>query len=257
MKSASMKSNVLMFSIGLNGYDIVYSNFITSQRLYAKKNFYEYLIVTHPLWNHQASDSSWLKIPLILAALRKGYEWVFFIDADCDIRLHTPRLESIEVPGKYLYLANGYTGRVNAGVIIVKNTAETQKLFESILEKAETSVPRENQAPYENGHVIHYSKGCEFLQTLDLRWNNNMDKKLNDYIRHYSNGSLMRKHYKVTTGGKIVKKVLKFRDRMAKAVGFDFIPQEPLKSRLATLTWFCQKRFPAFSNNGIGISNGR
>ena len=42
----------------------------------------------------------------------------------------------------------------------------------------------------ENGHVIHYSHGCDFVKELDLKWNNTYKIDLEDYIRHYNAGPL-------------------------------------------------------------------
>ena len=246
-----MKSNVLMFSIALNGYGALYDKCIKSQRIYANKNSYEYVLVNRPRWTSLSRECTWLKIPLILEGLRKGYEWVFYIDTDCEIRSDTPKIESLEVSGKSLYLAEGFSGRVNAGVIITKNTKDAHGFFQQVLATADTPVPAEDSVGWgDNGHVIHYSKGREFLYILEPCWNNNRDVMLDDYIRHYSAG-LMRKHYKQTTISKITYKIAKLEGRLRSKIAKISEPklesQESFKDNLAALTQLCQKNFPVFS----------
>lgn len=72
-----MQSNILIFSIAQNGYNFTYSKCIKSQLLYARKNSYDYVLVNRPRWVNSPTESSWLKIPLIIEGLRRGYEWVF------------------------------------------------------------------------------------------------------------------------------------------------------------------------------------
>lgn len=243
--------NVLMFSIAQNGYNFTYSKCIKSQMLYASKNSYDYVLVNRPHSVSSSAESSWLKIPLIIEGLRRGYEWVFFVDADCEIHPQAPKIESIEVPGKSLYLVHGNSGRVNAGVIIAKNTADTKAFFQQVLSAAEMDVPEEDKAPYENGHVIHYSKGCKYMYILDKRWNNTDDVTLNDYIRHYTGP--MRQHYTKPVFSQLkvrsLKIQMKLRNQLAKMTGFYSEPHESLKHRLETLTQFCQNEFSAFSNS--------
>lgn len=245
-----MQSNVLMFSIAQNGYDFLYSKCIKSQQLYASHNSYEYVIVNRPRWvSSRRDESAWLKIPLILEGLGKGYEWFFFVDADCEIRPQTPRIESLEMPNKSLYLAPGHSGRVKSGVIIVKNADDATAFFQKVLSTAEMPIPQEDSVGWgENGHVIHYLKKRELLHIIDRRWNNNTDVTLDDYIRHYTGP--MRKHYEQPvfskTNVRILKLTSKIINKLAKVSGVYSEPQKSLKSRLQELTQFCQNEFPAF-----------
>jgi galactosyl transferase GMA12/MNN10 family len=246
-----MRSNVLMFSVSLNGYDLIYKKCVDSHKRYAEQHGYEYILVNRPPWVSFGNENKWLKIPLIIEALRKQYEWVFFIDSDCEIQADAPTLASIAAPGKSLYLANGWSGRVNSGVIIVKNTPETQQFFEQILDAAEVPVPLEDHvADGENGHIIHYSKDQEFLQLLDRRWNNNVDVTLDDYIRHYTGA--MRKFYQRDAIGKLLKTQAKLMKMVQGWLGKNrqsaLLAQPSLKTRLQKLLVLCQAEYPAFKN---------
>ncbi len=107
------------------------------------------------------------------------------------------------VEGKDLYLANGFSGRANSGVIIVRSSERVVSLLSTMYVNALNPLPAEDDVGWgENGHVIHYAKDYEGLQVLDQRWNNNFAPELEDYFRHYSAGP-MRKFYKFTTFEKI------------------------------------------------------
>jgi len=185
-----------MFTVGLNGYGTVYARCIASQKQYARKYGYDYIAIDRPRGLVAPDVSSWVKIPLIRRAFESGYRWVFFIDADCQVQPGAPPVESIELDGKSLYMAVGYSGRVNAGVIIAINTPQTREFLSNVIDNTEKQLPPEDQALYENGHVIHYSKDQPFVQILDSKWNNNRDPELKDFIRHFSAGGPMRKLYK-------------------------------------------------------------
>lgn len=185
-------SNTLVFCVALNGYERIYESCIESQREYAARHDYQYRLINRP-GNASITASAWLKIPLLLEALLSGYEWVAFIDADCQIKPETPALESLEKEGKCLYMGQGFSGRVNSGVIIAKNETRIIDLFERILENSNNEVAESDWG--ENGHLIHFTKDWDGLHILDRRWNNNAEPLLKDYIRHYSAGGPMRELY--------------------------------------------------------------
>jgi len=72
---------VLVFSVGLNCYEKVYDRCMASHQRYAEQEAYDYVLVKKPRWA-TVIESVWLKIPLILAGLKAGYDWVFFVDAE-------------------------------------------------------------------------------------------------------------------------------------------------------------------------------
>jgi len=186
------ETKVLMFSLGLNHYQQMYQRCINSHRHYAKTQGYDYQLFNS---NRQASitASAWVKIPLILAALNQGYDRVFYIDADCEIKVDTPAIESLIVPGKLLYMSQGFSGHINSGVMIVHNDERVKALFERILASCNQDVPSSDWG--ENGHMIHFAEHWAHLQLLDSRWNNNAQPALPDYIRHFSAGGPMRPLY--------------------------------------------------------------
>jgi len=243
-----MQSKILIFSIAQNGYEFTYSKCIKSQQLYASMNSYEYVLVNRPSWVNSPKESAWLKIPLIVKGLNRGYEWVVFIDADGEIRPQTPRIESIEVPEKSIYLVHGHSGRINSGVIIVKNTADAKEFFEQILNTIEIDVPEEDKAPYENGHIIHHAKKSRHVQILDQRWNNTDNANLNDFVRHYTGP--MSQYYKKPTFSQLKVSIFRFQmkvnTQIAKLSGFYSEPHDSLKYRLEKLVQHCQNNFSVF-----------
>jgi len=189
-------NNILVFCVALNGYERIYKSCIESQRKYAARHGYQYRLINRP-GNASITASAWLKIPLLIEALNKGYKWIAFIDADCLIKPDTPSLQSLEKKDKYLYMGQGFSGRVNSGVIILKQDIRVLDLLKRILENSNTEVPEADWG--ENGHLIHYTKNWRGLHILDRRWNNNAEPLLQDFIRHYSAGGPMRSIYPAST----------------------------------------------------------
>lgn len=184
-----MKNDTLVFSIALGTYDILFKSCIQSHRDYCKKHGYEYRVITKTFKPLSPSESSWLKIPLIVNAIEAGYKNIFFVDADCEIRRHTPALEKL-MEGPYsLFLAPGISGRINAGVIIVKNTPESLTFFNNIIEQCEITIPKEDFAAFENGHMIHFGKNSPIVKMIPHQlWNNNSAFDETSYLQHFSNG---------------------------------------------------------------------
>ena len=85
-----------MFTIATNGYDQIFQDCLDSHRNYAKKMGYKYIAFTKsPPNGISGTNSAWLKVALMLQALKQGYKSVFFIDADALIRSYTPAIESV------------------------------------------------------------------------------------------------------------------------------------------------------------------
>ncbi len=181
--------HTLIYSIATNGYAYLFKSYLRSQRDYARKQGYDYVVVRRPriIWRNSGHDSAWLKIPLMVAALLKGYRWVVFIDADCDVQAECPGVDSVEKPGSCVYVSNGFSGRPNSGVMIVKNSEKAMAFFRRLIEASDREdIPAEDWAPFENGHFIHYARQWDGLHILDPMWNNNRDADMDDYVRHYS-----------------------------------------------------------------------
>ena len=113
---------VLVFTLAAAGYDWLYHKNIRSHRSYAKRHAYNYSVVNKPRLTTLGLDVVWLKIYLLREALAADYDWLVCLDADTEIRECCPAIESLEQAGKSIYLAEGYSGRFNSGVIILKTT---------------------------------------------------------------------------------------------------------------------------------------
>ena len=182
---------LLVFSLAFNGYQWLYRKNLESHQKYCDDRGYCYQRVTRSGVTSLGKESVWLKIALIQEALNVGHQWVVCLDADTQVRDCTPNIESLREEGKSLYLANGYSGRFNSGVIIVRNCPDVRQFFNTLLLSACSVIPEIDQVGWgENGHLIHLAHGKPFIKTIDSRWNNNSDVELDDYIRHYSQGPL-------------------------------------------------------------------
>jgi hypothetical protein len=244
---------VLVFSVGLNFYDKIYDRCIASHQRYAQRQGYDYVLVNQPRWA-TVIESVWLKVPLLLAALKAGYDWVFFVDADCEVRAITPRVETLAVPGKSLYFGQGFSGNINSGVIIAQNTPEARAFFQEVFNATQREVPEMDWG--ENGHIIHFCKGNKNVQILDKRWNNNVDVNLDDYVHHYSGGGPMRTLYKLAPGKQALKFAMIIRNKLMKlAGGKHTVPRQELIARLEQRVRACQSIYPGFLI--VGLKNGR
>ncbi len=182
-------NDTLVFSIALGTYDILFKSCIQSHKEYCKKYGYEYKVITNTYKDLSASESSWLKIPLIVNAIEAGYKNIFFVDADCEIRKHAPPVDQLMEGAYSLFLAPGISGRINAGVIIVKNTSDSLAFFNNIIQQCEITIPKEDFAAFENGHMIHFGKNNPIVKMISHnQWNNNSTFDENSYVQHFSNG---------------------------------------------------------------------
>jgi hypothetical protein len=186
-----MEHNVLVFSIALNGYQWLYKDCIASHRRYVDRHGYTYQVVTRPYATSIGVECCWLKITLMIEALENGYDAVLFVDADAYVQSHAPKLSSVLLPNKFIYLAKSYSGRYNSGVLLIKNHSKVRLWLNTIVTARHQPILAENDVGWgENGHIIEYTKHCQFVSTLNRSWNNTYDPDLNDYIRHFSFGPL-------------------------------------------------------------------
>lgn len=183
--------STLVYTVALNGYHWRYAELIQSQRDYAARNNYQYVCVNRPLINPLGLETAWLKLTLALAALEAGYETVFYVDADARIRPETPALDTLFVVGKYIYAARGYSGRINSGILLFRQSATACEKLREILSNIDCDLPESDDVGWgENGHVIHYLNHWSGFAELPPVWNNNHTPALQDFIRHYSAGPL-------------------------------------------------------------------
>lgn len=180
------------FSIALNGYASRFRSCINSQKDYCKKHEYEYLCIDRLPWNITARQSAWLKVEVLQGLMLAGADFVAFLDADCEIREHTPDFRSIfNDHDSGLRLAPGKSGRLNSGVIFAKRSNSAIKFLQGIISKCDDSVPKEDATQYENGHFIHYGRKWGSIEPIEhIKWNNNSSINSQSYIQHYSGGDL-------------------------------------------------------------------
>jgi hypothetical protein len=199
-----MQKKTLIFSIALNGYQWLYRDCINSQRAYAKHYGYEYMVICRPYFTSMGVECCWLKLTVLLEALKAGYNTVLFVDADAYIKTSAHQLEWLLRPNKYLYLAKSYSGRFNSGVILVNNHLKIRQWLVDVISTRHLSVLPEHDVGWgENGHIIEHTQNCQFVCTLNRRWNNTYDIHLSDYIRHFSFGPL-RQNFFLNIGHKLL-----------------------------------------------------
>lgn len=183
-----------MFTIALNGYAELFTSCIKTHKSYCNQFGLKHQKIDHTPKLFSADDSAWLKIILLREALKCDYEWIAFIDADCQIRKHMPDFRSSMNkldPDASIYMAHGFSGRINSGVIFIKNTAESKDYLDKVIINRNNPVPEEDKAPFENGHMITYGKNNPSVKIIDnYVWNNNVTFDPESYIQHYSGGIL-------------------------------------------------------------------
>ena len=231
----------LVICIALNHYDRIYAANVRSHRHYAARHGYAYMLVRKPRWA-TVKEAVWLKIALIDAALAAGWDWVLFLDVDCELRTAAPAIQSVAADGKEIYLAPGFSGNVNSGVIVARNGARAREFFQTVLAAADTTVPEQDWG--ENGHVIHFARSCSALGLLDRRWNNNADPALADFIRHYSAGGPMRPLYPFTAAARALTLLVRVVNKARKLAGRHDVPAGDLVARLLALREATIRRYP-------------
>jgi hypothetical protein len=170
----------------MNGYGQAWRSCVRSHRRYAERSACDYVCVDLP-WTVAATEAAWLKVALMVRVLEdRRYQWVLFVDADAMIRSSCPDFRAVAIPGPDIYLAQGHSGRVNSGVMVVRASDASLRFFRELLSDCENVVTGEDAAPYENGHVIKHSRGNPTVGLIERRWNNTVDPDLDDYIRHFT-----------------------------------------------------------------------
>ncbi len=186
-----MKELVLV-TIALEGYKFLFKECITSHKRYCKEHGYDFVLIDDLNISLKPEESSWIKLSLVKNLL-KSYKYVVFLDCDCYIAPNTPPISALlENSNKSLFMAKGFSGRFNAGVIFFKSDEYTFRFLDDIKNAADFPVPDDCKAPYENGHIIHISNSyLDKIETLSTElWNNNIELSDKSYITHYSGGRL-------------------------------------------------------------------
>lgn len=189
----------LVMSLTLNEYETVFGRMMQSHHRYAERWDADYQVIGANEWTDLGRECTWIKIVLILAALEDGRPWVVFVDNDTVIRRWCPDFRSVARPGRHIYMARGFSGRFNSGVMIVRNHPAATAFFRDVLEKMRHDLPQEDDVGWgENGAVIHVARRYPEVAEISQRWNNNRRFWMFDHIRHYSAGPL-RHRYRFTT----------------------------------------------------------
>ena len=179
----------LMFTIATNGYDEIYKDYLASHQKYADQHGYKYIAFTKsPPQGISGTNSAWLKIAIILRALRKGYKNVFFIDADALIHDYTPPIESVFRTKKFIYMSVESSGNFNSGVIIVVNANQSINFFEKLIFRADIPnffLPKSDRCLYENGHVVNLAKNNPIVEIISPKWNYNYNTVLPENEKEY------------------------------------------------------------------------
>lgn len=186
----------LVFSIALNGYEQGYRRCLETQGYYARCIGAEHAVITKPRVRDPAL-SAWLKISLLSRALKTGYDWVAYVDADCRVASGAPDFAAhFAEREESVLMVTGRSGRLNSGVIFAANTPASRTFFERVLRSATEDVPIEHRRnlKYENGNVIHVAERYGGVGTAGVEWNNSFEPALDDYIRHYTGD--MRSEYR-------------------------------------------------------------
>jgi hypothetical protein len=190
--------------------------------------------------------AAWLKIPLLLHALKNGHDWVAFLDADCLVRSTAPDFTSVAVPGKSIYAAMGRSQRYNSGMLLVMRSEASIAFFEQMLASVTEEIAQGDRdfLKYENGNFIHCARSSDAIETLDLKWNNTYDPSLPDYIRHYTGP--LRPEYRRSAlrslGFRLVGRLSPKPSKQPKQRDLQF------RSDLDDLLSYCQRRYPAFDS---------
>ncbi|WP_052691901.1 hypothetical protein [Teredinibacter purpureus] len=240
-------ANSLLFSLATGGFQWRYRTCLQSHKAFAQKNGYLYSVVDRPKVSTLDLDVVWLKIFLLREALKKDYEWVVFLDADTEVTPRCPPFEQLNSFNKSIYMANGYSERVNSGVIILRNDAHSRAYIETIIKNCQEALPEEDDVGWgENGHVIHYAKSNPHVHLLDHRWNNNRDETLTDFIRHYSAGPLRHLYKPALTDFILYKTTKTLQSVLTRAARCLPGPQKSLTQKMIALTVATQNKFPEF-----------
>ncbi|MGP5699924.1 hypothetical protein ACTXPA_13475 [Glutamicibacter arilaitensis] len=185
----------LVFTIGLNGYDVGFRRCIDSQREYAKRIGADFILISKPTVDDPAL-AAWLKVTFIKRALESGYRYVAYIDADCRIAATAPDF-TLEFAGteSKICMGLGRTGRINSGVIFADYSDKAIQFLDQVIDSITQNIPPRDRANlrFENGNIIYVEAKFGGVKELSQLWNNSWDSNLTDYIRHFT-GPLKGQH---------------------------------------------------------------
>ena len=241
---SQMKTNrTLVFSIALNGYQLLYSDYIKSHKRYASNHGYHYEVISKPYYTSLGKECAWLKISLLLRALNTGFDAVMFVDADAYIKSTAPPIDTLFEKNKSIYMAKGYSGRFNSGVIILQNATQSKNWLRQLLANCNKAAKNDDIGWGENGQVIAHSINNQFVKTIDSKWNNNYKPELDDYIRHFSAGPLRNSSFIIS----IYFSAIKLLQKTPNSIKTLFNLKKPSPTSLNELDNVVVKHYPIFN----------
>lgn len=182
-----------LVTIATDGFQYLWLHCVESQQRYAARHGYDHQLMTTNAY--PALPPHWAKVTACMALLTQGHD-VFLLDCDVCIRAHAPRFTDLLEwePGYDIFIANGWSGRPNSGVVVFRGGAHSTAaaFLDRCLANRHKQLPAEDRvtAHGENGHFIHFLKEEPFrLKTflLDDRWNKIVPPAISgDFIIHYT-----------------------------------------------------------------------
>ena len=125
---------------------------------------------------------------MLLRALKNGYDACLYLDTDVLISPEAPDIFTEQsAQGKAICCANGYTGRINSGVILAFDTVQTTRLLSDILQDAGTHLQAQHSIGWgENGYFIKRLSTCPDFGLVERTWNNTFDFELAAHFTHFT-----------------------------------------------------------------------
>ncbi|MFH5803659.1 hypothetical protein [Alienimonas sp. DA493] len=162
------------FTVATNGYDQTFADCLESQRAWADRHGYAYLVLDGaPPGGIDGAESAWLKIFAIRELLdRPEVAHVVFLDADATVRPHAPAAPTDA--GFSILAARDHTGRYNSGVLLVRAADDARAFFRRLCRMADVPpvwLPKRDRNLWENGHFIYLARKTGAVGDLDPQWN--------------------------------------------------------------------------------------
>lgn len=175
----------MVFSLGQGGYDRAFADAVKSQQDYCVRYGYEYCCIAQPGSPVLGRENIWLKALAFYGALLRN-DYVLYVDTDVRMQRGCPSFEQAVSEENPIGLVAGHSGRINAGVLIAKRTPRSLAFFaEWVASLGKPIAARHDVGWGENGHLIRLVDKYA-IRPIDTRWNNTFDRRLDDYLRHYT-----------------------------------------------------------------------
>lgn len=188
-RNKETKKKSIVFNFSTSDYSEIFSLCLESQLAYCERHGIHFQAFTLPPNEAIGREVAWLKVPLLLGALESGYDEVAFVDSDVKISEDAPNFSVVfeNEENSCIAMSNGHSGRLNSGVIFVKNTDQAYSTLKKILKGIGGYLPPCDKVGWgENGYFINILKDNPALKQLDSTWNNTFDKKKASYFTHYT-----------------------------------------------------------------------